>query len=254
MYEIEEGSNWTIHTVSADAKPLTLVWVTPGQFLMGSPPDEAGRSDSEGQFVATISRGYWLGCYPVTQAQWMAVMGENPSHFHDAGPDHPVENVSWINVMAFCDRLNQRYGGHLPAGYCFQPPSEVEWEYACRAGLQARYCFGDDTARLSEYAWHRENSGGITHPVGEKAPNAWGLYDVHGLVTEWCCDQKGEYPAAPAVDWIGTGTGAIRSMRSSTYGTAVDSPGHRCACRPYMDPLERRPWFGFRLCVSALCG
>ena len=245
------GSDWTIDVVSAEAKPLTLIWIAPGQFLMGSPPDEAGRSDSEGPFVATLSRGFWLGRYLVTQAQWMAVTGENPSHFRDAGPDHPVENVSWVDVMAFCDLLNRRYGGDLPPGYRFQPPSEVEWEYACRAGSQARYCYGDDTALLSAYAWHRENSAGITHPVGEKAPNAWGLYDVHGLVAEWCLDQKGEYPSAPAVDWIGEGDGAIRAMRSSTYGTALDSSGHRCACRPYMVPQEERPWFGFRLCVSA---
>ena len=251
MNGMEMGSDWTVQVVSPAAKPLNLVWIAPGGFVMGSPSDEAGRSDSEGPFVATLSRGYWLGRYLVTQAQWMAVTGENPSHFRDAGPDHPVENVSWVDVMAFCDLLNRRYGGDLPAGYRFQPPSEVEWEYACRAGSQTRYCYGDDTALLSAYAWHRENSAGITHPVGEKAPNAWGLHDVHGLVAEWCLDAYSAYPGEPAVDWVGAGEGAVHAMRSCAYGTPPASSLFRCAARIYTESEARRPWFGFRLCVSA---
>jgi len=138
-----------------------------GQFMMG---------EKGSQRQVTIDKDFYLGKYPVTQAQWQAVRGNNPSHFKGA-PNLPVESVSWNDCQEFCKKLNQQAGHEL-----YRMPTEAEWEYACRAGSTGDYCFGDDFNKLDEYGWSRNNSG--THPVGQLKPNAWGLYDVHGNVLE----------------------------------------------------------------------
>ncbi len=165
-------------------------WIPPGRFLMGSPEDEVGRWDAEGpQHEVTISRGFWLGETPVTQAQWMALRADNPSGFK--GRDHPVENVTWDQSESFAADLNAAIPG-LAAGL----PTEAQWEYACRAGTtgafhDGSFCTvpeGKDPA-LDRLGWFEKNSGAETHPVKQKLSNAWGLYDLHGNVWEWCCDQ-----------------------------------------------------------------
>ena len=229
---------------------LKLVWRPPGNVMMGSPPDEPDRiAEEEQQFQATISHGFWLGRCLVTQAQWQAVKGSNPSQFQDQGEDCPVENVSWHDATAFCQQLNRLLISQLPPHHRFQLPTEVQWEYACREGTLTIYHTGNSVDDLLQAAWHKENSNGRTHRVGEKNPNAWRLYDMHGNVAEWCHDPTSVYPDGPATDWVGYGSGAVRSMRSASYRTPSDSGSFHCAGRGYADPDTRRPWIGFRLCL-----
>lgn len=165
-----------------------------GKFTMGSPENEKEREPKEGpQHLVTITSPFYFGMYEVTQAQWKAVMGSNPSHFK--GNDLPVESVSWNDVQSFIQKLNQQEKGNK-----YRLPTEAEWEYACRAGSNTRFSFGDDAAVLGQYAWYNKNSGKSPHPVGQKKPNAWGLYDMHGNVAEWCQSWWGQYPSGPVTD------------------------------------------------------
>jgi len=158
---------------------------------MGSPPHERGRSDSEAnedQVFVTISRGFWMGKFPVTQGQWQQMSEAAPSQFK--GTNLPVELVSWEDATNFCQKLTQvaRDLGDLTPGWEYRLPTEAQWEYACRADWSTAYCFGNDTNQLGDYAWYEANSGFETQEVGRKKPNAWGLCDMHGNVWEWCSD------------------------------------------------------------------
>jgi formylglycine-generating enzyme required for sulfatase activity len=185
---------------------MEFVLIPAGTFMMGSPDSDPDALDREKPaHQVTQSQAFYLGKYPVTQAQWEAVMGANPSAFK--GADRPVENVSWDDVQAFMQKLNEREGVDH-----YRLPTEAQWEYACRAGSSTRYYFGDDAARLDDYAWYEENSDHQTHPVGQKHPNAWGLYDMHGNVWEWVQDWYGGYTANPVTDPIGPTTGAVRRV------------------------------------------
>ena len=153
---------------------LDMIWIPAGNFTMGSPESEVGHYNDEGpQTQVTLSQGFWLGKTPVTQGQYQAVMGNNPSCFAAAGADAPVEQVSWDDAMAFCQKLTEqeRTAGHLPEGYALTLPTEAQWEYACRAGTTGPYA-GD----LDGMAWYNKNSDNTTHPVGTKQPNACLLY------------------------------------------------------------------------------
>jgi len=194
---------------------ITLVAIPAGTFLMGSPTDEADRGDDEGpQTRVTLTEDFFLDATDVTQGQYEAVMGTNPSDFKTAGKNAPVENVSWDNAVAFCQKLNQRERatGRLPSGYTFTLPTEAQWEYACRAGTTGAYA-GDP----AEMAWYGDNSGGTTHPVGTKRPNAWGLYDMTGNVYQWCLDWYGKYPGGNVTDWAGPATGRARVLRGGSW-------------------------------------
>lgn len=170
-----------------DDVTLELVWIPPGSFVMGSPEHESGRNYDEGPTrEIDIQDGFWMGRYPVTQEQWEQVMGDNPSNFQRSC-NLPVENVSIDNCEAFLVTLNDLYSQQY-AGGKFRLPTECEWEYACRAGTDTRFYFGDDIGykELQDYAWYKDNSGNETHPVGKKKPNRLGLYDMHGNVWELC--------------------------------------------------------------------
>ena len=185
-------------TYSADKKTITnsigmdFVSIPSGEFNMGSPSYEKDRSISEGPVHhVTISNSFYMGKYEVTQKQWRDVMGTSPSSFK--GDNLPVEQVSWNDVQDFIKKLNGYEGGNK-----YRLPSEAEWEYSARAGTTTRYYFGDDESILGDYAWYSNNSGSTTHEVGQKKPNPWGLYDMHGNVGEWVQDNwHGNYNGAP---------------------------------------------------------
>ena len=192
-----------------------------------------------------ITQPFYLGKYLVTQEQWEAVMGNNPSQFK--GPKNPVEQVSTEDCQKFLDKLNA-----LPAaGGKFQLPSEAQWEYACRAGTKTRYFFGDDDSKLGENAWFASNANSKSHPVGEKKPNAWGLYDMHGNAWEWCQDWFSDkyYAASPTDDPTGPATGTSRVLRGGSWDTS--SRRTKSAVRDGISPGEGSYDVGFRVCRTA---
>ncbi|MBQ7589197.1 MAG: formylglycine-generating enzyme family protein [Verrucomicrobia bacterium] len=216
---------------------LRMNWIEPGTFIMGSPEDELGAGGDETQHQVTLTQGYWLGRYEVTQAQYEAVIGENPSRFK--GADLPVEMVSWVDATNFCARLTEieKAAGRLPEGYEYTLPTEAQWEYACRAGTTTAFNNGTnieteeqiegECPNLDPVGWYWCNSGEKTHPVGQKKPNAWGLYDMHGNVWEWCLDAKGRYPATPVVDPVGENTEPYYAVRGGSY-SYYDDGAKKC--------------------------
>jgi formylglycine-generating enzyme required for sulfatase activity len=232
---------------------IELLPIAPGEFLMGSPENEPGRSGDETQHQVRLTQPFWMGRYPVTQAEFEAVMGENPSHFK--GARRPVENVDWHQAMAFCAKLTERAreAGCLPEGFVFRLPTEAEWEYACRAGTTSAFNDGSACTQpegkdpaLDRLGWVNKNSGKETHPVGEKLPNAWGLHDLHGNVWEWCLDGKRDYTAEAQTDPFGpVEEGAFRVVRGgSWYSRARDC---RAAIRFRSHPEYRDGLLGLRL-------
>ena len=173
----------------------------------------------------------------MTQAQWEAVMGNNPSEFK-GDPNLPVEQVSWNDASGFCKKLNAK--GLLPAGWRFALPTEAQWEYACRAGTT-----GDYAGNLDEMAWYDKNSGSKTHPVGTKKANAAGLSDMHGNVYEWCADWLGDYPSGQLTDPTGPNTGSNRVLRGGSWSGAGSY--RRSAYRGNHSPDSRNFGIGFRV-------
>jgi formylglycine-generating enzyme required for sulfatase activity len=224
---------------------MEFVLIPAGSFLMGSDPatDENAGIRETPQHRVTISKPFYLGKYEVTQAQWTAVMGNNPSHFK--GRSNPVEQVSWDDVQVFIQRLNRQEGHNR-----YRLPTEAEWEYAARAGTTGAYSFGDDADSLGRYAWYEDNSGDKTHPVGQKEPNAWDLYDMHGNVFEWVLDwyDATYYSRSPGNDPQGPSFGLRRVFRGGSWnGFAEDC---RSANRDYGTPGRRISYIGFRLALS----
>ena len=212
---------------------MEFVWVPAGEFRMGSTSSEAD-NDERPVTRVRISRGFWLGKYEVTQSEWQAVMGSNPSRFAGCGRC-PVEEVSWEDVQQFIRRLNSQEGREV-----YRLPTEAEWEYAARAGTA-----GDRYGNLDAIAWYRQNSGGRTQPVGGKTPNAWGLHDMLGNVFEWVQDWHGDYPRGAVTDPRGPGSGSYRVSRGGGWD---DGAGFvRAPFRRYALPGARIDDLGFRL-------
>ncbi|MGA2256209.1 MAG: formylglycine-generating enzyme family protein [Thermoguttaceae bacterium] len=224
---------------------LEIVLVPAGEFMMGSSDsDEDASSREMPQHKVRIKKPFHLGRYLVTQEQWEAVIGSNPSHFK--GSKNPVDLVSWEDCQKFLEELNAKIGTQSGE---FTLPTEAAWEYACRAGSTTQYCFDDDDPKLSEYAWYNANSGNTTHPVGEKKPNAWGLYDMHGNVWEWCQDwYASEYYSKSLVDDpTGPATGSDRVIRGGCW--LGPSRGCRSAVRTNLGPELHSSLLGFRVAL-----
>jgi formylglycine-generating enzyme required for sulfatase activity len=215
-----ESGNANRNTVATVLKPklvvdmgkgitMDFVLVRTGTFLMGS---EKGEANERPIHKVVITKPFYLGKYEVTQEQWQSLMANNPSFVE--GTKHPVESVSWNDCQEFLARLNAKLK-QMKATL----PTEAQWEYACRAGSTGEYCYGDGEANLGEYSWCATNSTGTTHPVGGKKPNAWGLYDMHGNVWEWCSDRYADnyYAESPAQDPTGPASGTNHVARSGSW-------------------------------------
>lgn len=229
--------------------PQRFRYIQPQTFLMGSPADEKGRSSNETQHPVTLSQGYWLADTTVTQALWQAVMGENSSHFK--GKSLPVEQVNWEDAQAFIQTLSQAF----PA-LSIRLPTEAEWECACRAGTTTAFAFGGKAELNVERVnysgtWDEWNTGGETKPVKSYPPNAWGLYEMHGNVWEWCSDYYAvEYGAEPQTDPVGAESGELRVLRGGSW---INDGGFcRSANRIRYSPDSRRDSIGFRFTLGHL--
>src|SRR4051812_24244181 len=249
---------------------MKLVLIPAGEFLMGSPESDTDASANEKpQHRVRITRPFCLGATEVTQGQYQAVTGANPSHFKGS-VDLPVETVSWLDAIDYCNALSRKEGltpfyrvqgetVEVPDwnGTGYRLPTEVEWEYACRAGSTTRYSFGDDAAGLGAFAWYsgnsRTNVGKFqnvrqSHPVGQKRPNAWGLYDMHGNVEEWCWDgYEADYYSKkpPAADSPGPSQAAFRVNRGGCW--RLGPPRCRSAYRVGQAPGNWSAVLGFRV-------
>lgn len=257
---------------------LELVELSGGEFWMGSPEHEKGRYGDEVRHRVRVSE-FAMAKYPVTQGQYTEVMGENPSHFQEPAEDgerragRPVESVSWFDAVRFCNRLSEREG--LTPSYRIQEPreetnaqpivewdraadgyrlpTEAEWEYACRAGTETTYSFGDDESQLGDHAWFQGNSKNRTHTVGEKKPNGWDLHDLHGNVWEWCWDWYESYKVTndsdKSVTWtdpVGPPSGGRRVLRGGSF--CFEPRNLRAAGRHRIGPEDQFRVIGFR-CV-----
>jgi sulfatase modifying factor 1 len=226
---------------------MKFVWIPPGNFMMGSPKEEKERLGVEAQYKVTLSKGYYMGVYTVTQEQWNEVMGNNPSKFKGE-KNLPVEQVSWDDCQEFIKKLRDK--DKKP----YRLPSEAEWEYACRAGKTTPFHFGEtistDQANYNGIETYGNGKKGKnrekTTPVGSFSANTWGLHDMHGNVLQWCQDWYGEYPQKDVVDPQGGSTGKYRALRGGSW---YFYPRYcRSASRDRAEPDSRNSAFGFRLC------
>ncbi|HYQ60982.1 MAG TPA: SUMF1/EgtB/PvdO family nonheme iron enzyme, partial [Desulfatiglandales bacterium] len=258
----------TASSKSSDSIEMEFVLVPKGRFIMGSPGDESGRYQNEApQHEVQITKSFSMGKYEVkvsefrefvkatgykTDAEtkgwawvlrgkkWEKQAGlywDNPGFSQQES--HPVTCVSWNDAVAFAKWMSKM------TGHSYRLPTEAEWEYACRGGSKGAYSFGPDSGALGNYAWYLRNSGEKTHPVGQKSPNAWGLYDMHGNAREWCQDWYGDYPAGSVVDPVGPPDGLKRVSRGGSWGSAAGDS--RCAERKNGVPSDASGLSGFRL-------
>ena len=232
--------------------PAGYVRIAPGTFLMGSPFDELGRVDDETQHSITITRAFCMKATEVTQGEWQSEIGSNPSKFESCGANCPVEQVNWDDAVSYANALSRREG--LPECYAgstfpgltctgYRLPTEAEWEYAARAGTT-----GATYGNLDSVACFRDNAGETTHPVRQKQPNAWGLYDMLGNVWEWTGDWYDTYPAT-VTDPTGPTTGSYMVFRGGSWDYGAHNT--RAANRDYGTPGARRSNLGFRLVKTA---
>ena len=223
---------------------MELVLIPAGSFRMGGDKVNEQAEDHENpRHMVKFGGAFLMGKYAVTQMQWSEIMETNPSEFLD--DLRPVERVSWHDVQAFIRKLNAKEDTNA-----YRLPTEAEWEYAARAGSENAYTFGSDTNTLNQYAWYQKNSEGQSHPVGQLNPNAWGLYDMHGNVHEWCQDwfDRNYYSQSPSIDPLGPAKGLAKALRGGDWGS--EDWYCRCASRSLRSPDRRSNRLGFRLVRS----
>jgi len=227
---------------------MKLTLIPAGTFMMGSPESEEDREDDEPQHEVTISKAFYMQTTEVTQGQWKAVMGTEPwkgESFVKEGANYPAVYVSWDDAVAYCKKLSEK------EGKTYRLPTEAQWEYACRAGTKTTWSFGNDEKALGDYAWYHKNAWDIdekyAHQVGLKKPNAFGLYDMHGNVYEWCHDYYGGdyYKQSPEQDPTGPASGSSRVLRGGSW--LGDSRFSRSAGRGRNVADRRLDLTGFRL-------
>jgi formylglycine-generating enzyme required for sulfatase activity len=219
-------------------------WIKPGEFLMGSPESEEGRSSDETQHSVRFTQGYWIADTQVSQEIWISISwNKNPCRFKDE--KKPVESVTWKACEEWLRKLNQFHDSLMAT-----LPTEAQWEYACRAGTLTAYYFGDDPEELTAYGWFFENSKRRPKPVKQLQPNGWGLYDMQGNVWEWCSDWYGDYQELTQTDPTGPADGSLRVFRGGSW----KSPAHclRSACRLWGGPGLKDDYLGFRIASYAL--
>jgi formylglycine-generating enzyme required for sulfatase activity len=230
---------------------MRFVYIKPGTFMMGSTENEPEREGDETLHQVTLTRGYYLQTTEVTQGQWKRVMGDNPSEFKNCGDDCPVDSVSWTKAQAFIKKLNKMEGGAR-----YRLPTEAEWEYACRAGSKEAFsfgpCLGTDQANYNgDYPLDGCSKGRYrkkTTKVASFPANAWGLYDMHGNVCEWCSDRYGDYPSDAVTDPLGASTGSSRVLRGGSWSDYAR--GCRSVLRRGFDPGDQGNFYGFRVALS----
>ena len=237
-------------------QPTNMAFIPAGTFTMGSSTNEPGRNANEGpQTQVILSRGFWIGRYEVTQGEYLDVTGANPSVF-PGDLSCPVSSVSWPDATNYCWLLTQRESaaGRIPPGSSYRLPTEAEWEYAARAGTSTRFSYGDDPdyTTLTNYAWHFLNAGLTVHPVGQKRPNAWGLYDMHGNVWEWCQDWLGDLPGGTVADPQGPAENAVGWKVIRGGGYDFSEADCRCARRYFFGshPALNDSNLGFRVVLA----
>ena len=236
---------------------MKLVLIHAGSFTMGSPESEIGRNDDETPHEVTMSNSYYLGAFEVTQGQYEKVMGEKPTKIKPLKGDpglYPVTSVKWDDSVLFCRKLSE-LPNEKAAGRQYRLPTEAEWEYACRATSTTVYCFGDSTESLGEFASYGEEIGrniawieNKSRPVGEKKPNRWGLFDMHGNVWEWCQDWRGSNASVEVIDAIGSFVGPHRVLRGGGWESNPESC--RSAFRRQVVPTTYGISMGFRVAMS----
>jgi len=251
---VTETANDTLPTPrTVTVSGIELVWCPPGTFLMGSPPEEAERKDHETQHPVTLTQGFWIGKYPVTQAQYRAVMGTNPSHFK--GDRRPVERVTWDDAMTWCSKMNDA-ALDTPFGYQWTLPTETQWEYGCRAGTTTPFSFGSQlNGREANCCGIYPYGSTITGPyllrtseVGSYAGNPWSIHDLHGNVWEWCGDWYWDSHARAVMSPTGRPEKAARVIRGGSWSNRAS--GCRSAFRFGLPPSLRLYDQGFRPALS----
>jgi formylglycine-generating enzyme required for sulfatase activity len=249
LVDLSPGSAARFYRAVAEQRPVGptgFVWIVSGTFVMGSPESEDGRQSDEVIHTVTLTQGFWMSDHETTQAEYQLVMGSNPSFWK--GESLPVEQVSWEEAVEYCRKLTEREraAGRITSQQAYRLPTECEWEYAARAGTAgARY------GELDAITWHGGNSGNQTHPVKQKAANAWGLHDMMGNVWEWCGDWYGNYPTGIVTDPMGPSSGSLRVNRGGCWSNVV-TRYVRSAYRNGLVPGVRFNYLGFRPVLSSV--